>query len=141
MGAFSSVQFAIDNVIGNFLQRRLPDLGPALAKNFLDRVRDDQRLPLFKAFAAEASYDGDLTSFGPIYLRAKQVRDMAGHSMNISGPVYSKGQAPSVAIASTVKTGAACLIPFCRAASSGSQPTVNGSASTSFEPVLQPTQK
>jgi hypothetical protein len=104
MGAFSSVQFAIDNVIGNYLRRRMSALGPALATAFLDRVRDDQRLDLFKAFAAQAAYDGDLTAFDPIYLRAKQVRDMVGHSLNVSGPVYSPGMPPVVGVASTIRS-------------------------------------
>ena len=52
MGAFSSTQFAIDNVIGLYLRRRMPDLRPPLDGQFLDRVRDDQRLTLFKGFAA-----------------------------------------------------------------------------------------
>jgi hypothetical protein len=104
MGAFSSAQFAIDSVIGLYLRRLLPELGPVLHKVFLDRVRDDQRLPLFRAFAAQASYDGDLTHFDRIYLRAKQVRDMIGHSMNVTGPVYGAGQSPVVAVASTVRS-------------------------------------
>src|SRR5215467_8816090 len=63
MGAFSSVQFAIDNVVGLYLKRRMPDLGPELDKQLIRRIRDDQRLPLFNAFAAEAKYDGDLSQF------------------------------------------------------------------------------
>jgi hypothetical protein len=59
IGAFSSTQFAIDSVIGMYLRRRMPELGPVLAKVFLDRVRDDQRLSLFRAFATQADYDGD----------------------------------------------------------------------------------
>lgn len=98
MGAFSSTQFAIDSVIGLYLRRRMPDLGPSLDEQFLDRVRDDQRLTLFKGFAAEAAYDGDLSHFAPIYKRAKQVRDMVGHSLSVAGPVYSGGK-PVVAVA------------------------------------------
>lgn len=103
MGAFSSTQFAIDSVIGVYLRRRMPELGPVLAKVFLDRVRDDQRLPLFKAFAAQAKYEGDLTHFDVVYLRAKQVRDMIGHSLTVQGPVYSPGRSPVVAVASTIR--------------------------------------
>jgi hypothetical protein len=103
MGAFSSTQFAIDSVIGMYLRRRMPELGPVLAKVFLDRIRDDQRLPLFRAFSTQADYDGDLTQFDPIYLRAKQVRDVIGHSLNVSGPVYSVGKQPVVGVVSTVK--------------------------------------
>jgi hypothetical protein len=44
-----------------------------------------------------------LTKFDPIYLRAKQVRDMIGHSLNVSGPVHSAGKQPVVAVASAVK--------------------------------------
>jgi hypothetical protein len=98
MGAFSSTQFAIDNVIGLYLRRRLPDLGSALQKQFLGKIRDDQRLPLFQAFADEARYEGDLTHFEPIYLRAKQVRDMIGHSLHVTGPVYSPNRPPFVGV-------------------------------------------
>ena len=98
MGAFSTTQFAIDNVIGLYLQRRMPDLGSALQKQFLGKIRDDQRLSLFKAFAAEAGYKGDLTQFEPIYLRAKQLRDLIGHSLNVIGPVYSQDKRPFVSV-------------------------------------------
>jgi len=110
MGAFSSTQFAIDTVIGLYLRRRMSDLGPELDRQFLRRIRDDQRLPLFKAFAAQAKYEGDLTHFAIIYNRAKQLRDMIGHSLSVIGPVYSAGSAPVVAVArsSTVK---ADLVP------------------------------
>jgi hypothetical protein len=98
MGAFSSTQFAIDTVVGFYLCRRIPDLGPELEKQFLRRIRDDQRLPLFKAFAAQAKYEGDLTHFTKIYSRAKQLRDMIGHSLSVIGPVYSPGKPPVVAV-------------------------------------------
>jgi hypothetical protein len=94
MGAFSSTQFAIDGVIGLYLQRRMPDLGTALQSQFLRKIRDDQRLPLFKGFAAEACYEGDLRHFEPIYLRAKQVRDLIGHYLGVVGPVYSTEKQP-----------------------------------------------
>ena len=103
MGAFSSVQFAIDTVVGLYLKRRMPDLGSELDKLFIRRIRDDQRLPLFKAFAAGAKYDRDLAQFVMIYNRAKQVRDLIGHSLNVVGPVYSAGKQPSVAVASMAK--------------------------------------
>jgi len=103
MGAFSSVQFAIDTVVGFYLKRRMPDLGSELDKLFIRRIRDDQRLPLFRAFAAEAKYDGDLNRFAAIYGRAKQARDLVGHSLNVGGPVYSPGKPPSVGVASMAK--------------------------------------
>ena len=59
MGAFSSVQFAIDTVLTVYLNGLMPELGPALHKRFLKRVRDDQRLPLFKAFSTQVKYPGD----------------------------------------------------------------------------------
>jgi hypothetical protein len=99
MGAFSSTQFAIDSVIGFYLRRRMPDLGPELEKQFLRRIRDDQRLPLFKAFAAQANYEGDLTHFTTIYRRAKQLRDLIGHSLSVVGPVHSAGKSPRVGVA------------------------------------------
>ena len=98
MGAFTSIQFAIDSVIAIYLRRRMSHLGPALQKHFLGRTRDDQRLPLFMAFAAEAHYEGDLAHFSPVYLRAKQVRDLIGHAMQVVGPVYSVDKAPFVGV-------------------------------------------
>lgn len=79
MGAFSSTQFAIDAVVGLYLRRRMPDLGPKLDKQFLSSIRDDQRLPLFKAFSVQAKYGGDLAHFDLIYNRVKQLRDKIGH--------------------------------------------------------------
>jgi hypothetical protein len=100
MGAFSSTQFLIDGIVGMYLRRQMPVLGEELDKQFLRRIRDDQRLPLFKAFVAQVNYALDITHFGELYNRAKQVRDMVGHSMSVNGPVYGLG-APVVAVAST----------------------------------------
>lgn len=47
----------------------MPHLGEALEKEFLKRIRDDQRLPLFNSFVAEVGYTGDLASFNTIYTR------------------------------------------------------------------------
>lgn len=98
MGAFSSTQFAIDSVISMHLCRRMPTLGAALEKQFLGRVRDDQRLPLFEAFVIEVGYGGNLAHFRPIYNRAKQLRDIIGHSLSVTGPVYSWSKAPCVGV-------------------------------------------
>jgi hypothetical protein len=98
MGAFASTQFAIDTMIGLYLRRRMPDLGAELDKQFLRRIRDDQRLPLFKAFAVQAEYEGDLTNFTIIYSRAKQLRDAIGHSLSVTGPVHVPGRVPFVAV-------------------------------------------
>lgn len=81
----------------------MPSLGPELAKQFLRRVHDEQRLPLFVAFVAEVKYQGDLTHYITIYRRAKQLRDMVGHSHDVRGPVYGVGSPPVVSVASTVK--------------------------------------
>lgn len=98
MGAFSSTQFAIDTVLDSYLRIRMPELGPELEKQFLRRVRDDQRLPLFKAFATQVNYGVDITHFTRIYNRAKQVRDMIGHSQRVDGPVYQVGGPPVVGV-------------------------------------------
>ena len=110
MGAFSSTQFAIDTVIGFYLRHRMPNLGPELDKQFLRRIRDDQRLPLFTAFAAQANYEGDITHFAKIYNRAKQLRDMIGHSLSVIGPVYSPGKPPVVSVA-RASTARVDLVP------------------------------
>jgi hypothetical protein len=110
MGAFSSTQFAIDSVIGLYLRREMPHLGLELDKQFLRRIRDEQRLPLFKAFAIQAKYNGDLAQFTRIYNRAKQLRDLMGHSLHVVGPVYSPNNPPMVGVTrpSTTKTN---LVP------------------------------
>ena len=101
MGAFSSVQHHIDSLVGMYLRRSMPVLGEELDRQFLRRIRDDQRLPLFKAFAGQVNYAVDITHFGKIYSRAKQVRDLVGHAAGVNGPVYSPGgQPPVVAVAS-----------------------------------------
>lgn len=98
MGAFSTTQFAIDSVVDMYLRLATPELGPELERQFLRRIRDDQRLPLFKAFAAQVNYGGDITCFAKIYNRAKQLRDLVGHSQSIGGPVYSPGKPPVVVL-------------------------------------------
>jgi hypothetical protein len=45
MGAFSSVQHHIDSLVGMYLRRNMPVLGEELDRQFLRRIRDDQRLP------------------------------------------------------------------------------------------------
>src|SRR5271170_2024591 len=76
IGAFASANFTIDGVIGAYLQRRMPDLAAELAKQVLYRTSDEQRMDLFRAFAVQADYKGDLTHLGAIYNRAKALRDM-----------------------------------------------------------------
>ena len=98
MGAFSSVQFAIDSVLNVYLASALSELGPELQKQFLKRVRDDQRLPLFLAFSRQVEDAEDLCNFGFIYNRCKQLRDRLGHSQSIVGPVYSWGAPPEVGL-------------------------------------------
>jgi hypothetical protein len=111
IGAFTSANFTIDGVVGAYLQRRMPDLAAELAKQVLYRISDEQRMDLFQAFAVQADYKGDLTHFGTIYKRAKALRDMVGHSLNVIGPVYSVGKPPSVAIANTLSPQKRRLVP------------------------------
>jgi hypothetical protein len=110
MGAFASAQFAIDTVIGIYLRRKMRHLGPVLVREVLDRLQDEQRRKLFRAFAAEVGYNGDLAHFGTIYNRAKQLRDMVGHSLKVMGPVHSAGKPPSVAVTHTL-TSKTNLVP------------------------------
>jgi hypothetical protein len=99
MGAFTAAQLAIDTMIGIYLGRQMPELGPELTEQFLRRVRDDQRAKLFAAFAAEVGYQGDLANFRYIYNRAKELRDMIGHAINVIGPVNRAGGDPIVGVA------------------------------------------
>jgi hypothetical protein len=43
-----------------------------------------------RTISACLCYEGDLTHFESIYLRAKQLTDLIGHSLNVTGPVYSQ---------------------------------------------------
>jgi hypothetical protein len=111
IGAFAWANLTIDGVIGAYLQRRMPDLAAELAKQVLYRTSDDQRIDLFRAFAVQAGYKGDLTHFAAIYNRAKALRDMVGHSLNVIGPVYSAGKPAGVAIANTLSPQKRRLVP------------------------------
>jgi hypothetical protein len=48
------------------------------------------------------NYTFDMPIFVQVYNRAKQVRDMVGHSHGVTGPVYSGG-IPVVVVATTAK--------------------------------------
>jgi hypothetical protein len=109
MGAFSATQFAIDSVLTLYLQRETPQLGPALIKA-MGRIRDHQRVPLFKAFSQEVSYQADWTRFEKIYERARQTRNLVGHAQAILGPVYSAGGLPKMLV-THVPSGKDGLIP------------------------------
>jgi hypothetical protein len=111
MGAFSSVQFAIDTMVSFHLKRQMTELGPEVADQLISRVRDDQRLKLFTAYAAEVKYDGDLKHFKLIYNRAKQLRDMIGHSLGIHGPVYRRATVPPIVSVARVSTSRIDLVP------------------------------
>jgi hypothetical protein len=108
IGAYSATQFAIDSTAGAYLRRQMPSLGEQLDKLFLSRIRDDQRLPLFQAFAADVGYAIDMPIFGQIYRRAKQVRDMVGHSQWVGGPV---GPGGVVGVATTVSEANKKFVP------------------------------
>ena len=110
MGAFSSAQFAIDTILTVYLSSILPELGPELQRQFLKRVRDDQRLPLLEAFCREINYPEDLSNFKRVYNRAKQLRDKLGHSLAIVGPVYSWDKPPEVGVAYAT-SGNSDLVP------------------------------
>jgi hypothetical protein len=111
MGTFASTNFMIESVIGAYLRRRMPHLGAELAKQMVRRVSDEDRKDLFRAFAVQAGYKGDLTNFGKVYNRAKTLRDMVGHSLSMVGPVASLGKPNSVAIASNLSPEKRRVIP------------------------------
>lgn len=108
LGAFSATQFAIDGMVGMYLRAQMPDLGAELDKTFLRRIRDDQRLPLFEAFAKNVKYAYDVPLFVTLYIRAKQVRDMVGHAQWVGGPVSPSG---TVGVATTVTEANRTLVP------------------------------
>jgi hypothetical protein len=109
MGAFSAAQFAIDSVLTLYLQRQVPQLGPALIKS-MGRIRDQQRMPLFEAFAAEVNYQYDSPCFGTVYERARQTRNRVGHAQAILGPVHVAGE-PARMLVTHVPSGRSHLIP------------------------------
>lgn len=98
MGAFANMQFSMDTAVRTFLTKRLPHLGPALVEQFLSRQRDQQRLPCFIAFAEETGYMRDLVPLKRVYNRAKQTRDLIGHSLGVHGPVLHPGGPPTVGV-------------------------------------------
>lgn len=91
MGAFASMQFSMDTAVESLLRKRLPVIGPVLISQFMSRQRDDQRLSCFLAFVEETGYARDLAPLPQIYERAKQTRDLIGHSLNVLGPVHQVG--------------------------------------------------
>lgn len=109
MGRFTTAQHGMNTAIESYLTRKMPVLGPALADEFFGRIRDDQRLRVFVAFARDCGYSGDLTDFRRIYDRAKQTRDLIGHSLDVTGPVWgSAGWHVGVTRLRTTKTN---LVP------------------------------
>lgn len=78
--AFSEVQASIEIIIGLYRKRHAPSPDSALGKSTRGRLSDEERNKLFRALATEVKYQGDLTNFGLIFKRAKQLRDMVGHS-------------------------------------------------------------
>ena len=100
-GAFSEVQFLIETIVGMHLRRQMPHLGSALVKHTMSRLTDDQRNKLFRALAREVQYSGDLTNFGVIFERAKQLRNKVGHALSI-GPVVAPGRQLVVGVTHTL---------------------------------------
>ena len=109
MGAFSATQFAIDSVLTFYLKRASPRLGPALI-NAMGRIRDHQRVPLFKAFCEEVNYQVDWPRFEKTYERARQTRNLVGHAQAILGPVFSVGALPKMQV-THVPSGRSNLVP------------------------------
>ncbi len=98
IGSFTAAQFSIDYIVHRYLETKMPALGPVLTREFLERVRDDQRLTLFKALAEDCAYPGDLTNFDPIFNRAKQVRDLLAHSAGLNAGPFQRGKTPAVTV-------------------------------------------
>jgi hypothetical protein len=76
MGRFSGVQMLMDSALDGYVAKKMPHLGPAIAKDFLSKLSDDRRLRLFLAFTRDAGYSGNLSHAELIYNRAKQTRDL-----------------------------------------------------------------
>ncbi|GAB3305722.1 hypothetical protein EK0264_05045 [Epidermidibacterium keratini] len=88
MGSFAKAQLMMDGALQQILASKLPQLGQTLSDMFLTRIRDDQRLSCFLALARETGFEFEVAAFKTVYDRAKQTRDLIGHSYGVLGPVY-----------------------------------------------------
>src|SRR3954451_24912729 len=135
MGAFSQLQETIDWALERFMLHQMPEVGQLIAKNYLRRIRDDERLSCLLALATDTGYSASLAEARFRFERAKQTRDLVGHSGAVAQawnaqtkgldrcdqpPPRSEGeQGPIPAYASDVRTTeqrlsvdhSACLAP------------------------------
>ena len=84
LGRFASVQSSIDTALEYHFNKTMPALGPLVIKQYLSRIRDEDRIPFFLALAKEIDYQRDLSSLARIYTRAKETRDLIGHSPGVA---------------------------------------------------------
>jgi hypothetical protein len=83
LGEFSSLQASIDAAIAAYLADRMPAVGPLICENHVERLRDEDRIPLLLAMAADTGYSGDLSEAKARFVRAKETRDLIGHSQSV----------------------------------------------------------
>jgi len=96
LGSFASVQSSIDTALEYHLNKTMPTLGPLVIKQYLSRIRDEDRAPFFLALADEVGYQRDLSALKRIYVRAKETRDLIGHSPGVAVAWTSDGWQVSV---------------------------------------------
>lgn len=80
MGAFSQLQETIDWALERFMLHQMPEVGQLIAKHYLRRIRDDERLSCLLALATDTGYSASLAEARFRFERAKQTRDLVGHS-------------------------------------------------------------
>lgn len=81
LGLFSHVQDLVDNVVApTFFRRRIPMAADVVLKRTISRIKDEERVDLVLAIAAELNTDADLDSFKAVYMRVKRLRDKIAHS-------------------------------------------------------------
>jgi hypothetical protein len=91
LGEFSRTQSGIDTALSMYVERQMPNLGPQIVKAHLSRIRDENRIKFLIGLAKDVGYQGDLSNASRIYDRAKETRDLIGHSPGV-GVVWHQHQ-------------------------------------------------
>lgn len=80
LGAFSHLQIIIDDFAKTFFVNRMPIAADVVCKRVISRIKDEERIQLFRAIADDVGSDGDLTNFNQVYSDVKRLRDKAAHA-------------------------------------------------------------
>lgn len=84
LGSFSHLQDLIDQVVTKvFFEKRMPIACDIVWKRTVGRIKDEERVELFMAIAAEVGTDAELGSFKATFMQVKRFRDSVAHSARI----------------------------------------------------------